>query len=87
MGADRARKVSPYQRATSWEDIRSGDPTFAVGRGQHEARKLAISAQKMFRQSYRSALKLWRTGDWFAVFPLGTWWMAIFHGARLADTG
>jgi putative transposase len=87
MGADRVTKVSPYERATSWETLRSLDPTFAVGRGQQEARKLAIAAVKTFRRAYRTALRLWRTGNRKAVFPLGTWWMAIFHGAPVVDSG
>jgi putative transposase len=87
IGAERVKKVSPYQRATSWEQLRGVDPTFAVGRGQHEARKLAIAAVKIFRQSYRAALNLWRSGDRLAEFPRGTWWMAVFHGAHIADTG
>jgi putative transposase len=87
MGPDRVKKLSPYQRATSWEDLRSLDPTFAVGRGQHEARALAIKALKTFRQTYRAALELWRKGERLVQFPAGTWWMTIFHGAPVADTG
>lgn len=49
VGPDRVKKLSPNQRAKSWEDINSLDPTFAVGRGQHEARALAIKALKTFR--------------------------------------
>ena len=87
MGADRVMKVSPYERAKSWEDIRSLNPTFAVGRGQQKAKELAIKALKAFRSAYRDALKRWRSGNRMAVFPLGTWWMATFHGASVADTG
>jgi putative transposase len=87
MGCDRVTKVSPYQRATSWEDIRGLNPTFAVGRGQEQARKLAIQALKAFRSAYRAALELWRTGKRSVRFPQGTWWMATFHGAPVADTG
>ena len=87
MGLERIKKVSPYQRATSWEDLRELDPTFAVGRGQHEARALAIKAVKTFRQAYRTALELWRAGDRLVRFPTGTWWMKVFHGSPVADTG
>jgi putative transposase len=87
MGRDRVMKVSPYQRATAWEEIRALNPTFAVGRGQHEARKLAIAALKAFRRAYRAALELWRAGDRTAVFPQGTWWMATFHQAPVAESG
>jgi len=87
LGAERVLKISPYQRATSWEEIRSLNPTFAVGRGQSEARKLAIKALKAFRRAYRAALDLWRGGERTAAFPPGTWWMATFHGAAIADWG
>jgi putative transposase len=87
MGLERIKKTSAYQRATSWEDLRELNPTFAVGRGQHKARELAIKAVKAFRQAYRAALDLWRRGDRLAQFPAGTWWMNVFHGAPVADTG
>ena len=87
MGLERIKKVSPYQRATSWQDLRELNPTFAVGRGQHEARKLAIKAVKAFRGAYRVALELWRAGNRLVQFPVGTWWMSVFHGAPVADTG
>jgi putative transposase len=87
MGPERIKKVSPYQRATSWEDLHELNPTFAVGRGQDEARKLAIKAIKAFRGAYRAALELWRAGNRLVQFPAGTWWMKMFHGAPVADTG
>ena len=87
LGPARVMKISPYQRATSWEEIRALNPTFAVDRGRHEARKLAIAALKAFRQAYRAALDLWRAGDRTVVFPQGTWAMAVFHGAPVADSG
>jgi hypothetical protein len=86
MGPERVTKVSPYQRATSWEDIRGLNPTFAVGRGQQKAKQLAISALKAFRNAYRAALQLWRSGNRSVQFPQGTWWMATFHRAPVADT-
>jgi hypothetical protein len=87
MSADKVTKVSPYQRATSWEDLRSLNPSLAVGRGREQARKLAIKALKVFRSTYRAALKRWRSGNRSVPFPQGTWWMATFHGASVADTG
>jgi putative transposase len=87
MGPERIKKVSPYQRATGWEDLRELNPTFTVGRGQHDARKLAIKAVKAFRGAYRAARELWRAGNRLVQFPAGTWWMRVFHGAPVADTG
>jgi hypothetical protein len=47
---------------------------------------IAIKALKAFRSAYRAALKLWRTGTRSVQFPQGTWWMASFHGAAVAET-
>jgi hypothetical protein len=87
MGPKRVMKASPYQRAKSWEDIRGLNPTFAVGREQHEARKRAVAALKTFRQAYRTALDLWRGGKRSVQLPKGTWWIVTFHGAAITDSG
>ena len=87
MGPERVMKASPYQRAKSWEDIRGLNPTFAVGREQHDARKRAVAALKTFRQGYRDALELWRAGKRTVRFPKGTWWMATFHGSAVTESG
>jgi hypothetical protein len=63
VGLERIKKTSPYQRATSWEDLRALNPTFAVGRRQDNAGELAIKAVKAFRRAYRLALDMWRRDD------------------------
>jgi len=85
LGADRARTVSPYDRATSFEGLRARNPTFAVGRDQGGAWSGAAAAVKAFRASYRSALERWCAGVRNALFPAGTWWMRAFHGAGVSD--
>ncbi|WP_437632895.1 transposase [Sorangium sp. So ce854] len=85
FGAERARNVSPYQRATSFEALRDRNPTFAVGRDQGDAWQTAAAAVRAFRASYRAALERWRAGLRSAVFPAGTWWMRTFHGASVND--
>ncbi|WP_437761026.1 transposase [Sorangium sp. So ce1389] len=85
LGAERASNVSPYERATSFEDLRECNPTFAVGREQGDAWRTAAAAVRAFRASYRAALERWRAGVRSAVFPVGTWWMRIFHGAHVND--
>ncbi|WP_437605463.1 transposase [Sorangium sp. So ce834] len=84
LGAERASKVSPYERATSTEALRERNPTFAVGRNQGDAWRSASDAVRAFRASYRAALERWRAGIRSVVFPLGTWWMRTFHGASVA---
>ncbi|WP_437292348.1 transposase [Sorangium sp. So ce406] len=83
LGADRVTRISPYERATSFEVLRERNPTFAVGREQGGAWQAAAAAVRAFRASYRAALERWREGVRSAVFPAGTWWMRIFHGASV----
>lgn len=83
LGAERVSKISPYERVTSFEALGERDPTFAVGREQGDARRVAGAAVRAFRASYRAALERWRAGVRSVVFPAGTWWMRTFHGASV----
>ncbi|WP_437530880.1 transposase [Sorangium sp. So ce726] len=85
LGIKGASTVSPYSRAMSFEALRDRNPTFAVGRNQGDAWRIAGAAVRAFRASYRAALERWRAGVRSAVFPAGTWWMHIYHGASVAD--
>ncbi|MFW2389409.1 MAG: transposase [Polyangiales bacterium] len=80
LGAERVRRLSPYRRATSFELLRSRNPTFAVGRGQRKAFFQAVAELRAFRRAYRQALEQWRAGLRSVVFPQGTWWMCQVHG-------
>jgi REP-associated tyrosine transposase len=82
LGAERCVRTSIYRRATTPEPLRDRVPTFAHG-GDRDVRKRAIAERRAFRAAYACALELWRAGvadD--AIFPAGTWWMRVFHGAR-----
>jgi REP element-mobilizing transposase RayT len=83
LGAERAEKVSPYDRAKSFEPLVSRNPTFAVG-GVPGAYKAAIKALREFAAAYDAALEKWCAGVRDAVFPAGTWWMVRHHGAAVA---
>ncbi|KYF57015.1 transposase [Sorangium cellulosum] len=85
LGAEQATEISPYERATSFEALRDRNPTFAVGRGQEDAWRIASAAVRTFRASYRAALERWRAGVRSVLFPAGTWWMRTFHGAGVTD--
>ncbi|WP_437732363.1 transposase [Sorangium sp. So ce1335] len=85
LGPDRVRRISPDERATSLEPPRGFNPTFAVGRGHADARKIAAAAVRAFRAAYREALEQWRAGLRTAVFPAETWWMRVFHGASVRE--
>lgn len=83
LGAERAEKVSPYGRATSFEPLVSRNPSFAVGAvaGAYAA---AVKALREFCAAYRAALERWRAGARDVVFPMGTWWMTRAHSAVVA---
>ena len=86
LGSERARRVSPYRHAKSFEPIRGRNPTFAVGRGQRKAFFAAVAELRAFRRAYRDALERWRAGLRQTVFPAGTWAMRCMH-ATPVDTG
>jgi hypothetical protein len=85
LGPKRASAVSPYERATSVEALRKRNPTFAVGGDRGDAWRAAARAVQVFRASYRAALERWCAGVRDALFPSGTWWMRVFHGAGVDD--
>jgi hypothetical protein len=80
LGAERVRRLSPFQRATSFEPLRGRNPTFAVGRGQRKVFFQAVAELRTFRRAYREALEQWRAGLRSVVFPQGTWLMCRMHG-------
>jgi REP element-mobilizing transposase RayT len=84
LGARRCQQVSPYDRATSWEPLRSRNPVLAVGRGLGALLREGIASLRGFRRSYREALERWRRGVHAVLFPYGTWWMVKHHGASMA---
>lgn len=79
VGPERIRKLSPFQRAKSWEPLRSPNPTFAVGRRQRKAFFAAAGLLRAFRTKYKQALDSWRAGIREVVFPNETWLMRMVH--------
>jgi REP element-mobilizing transposase RayT len=73
--------VPPLTRPKSVEPSVDRNPTFAPGRNQIDAGHEAVSALRTFRSLYRQALTRWRDLERDVVFPAGTWWMRVFHGA------
>jgi hypothetical protein len=84
LGAERVRRLSPFQRATSFEPLRGLNPTFAVGRGQRGVFFDAVARLRAFRKAYRQALEQWRAGLRETVFPQGTWAMCRLHGVAVS---
>jgi putative transposase len=86
LGAKRAAAIDPEKRITSHEPARQLNPTFAVGRGNHEALIKAKQEVRDFRQKYRQAFDAWRAGNRSVVFPAGTYMMRVVHGAIVAGS-
>ena len=85
LSAKRVLSTSPYERATSFEPLRSLNPTFAVG-AVRLAYARAVDALRKFRSAYREAFANWRAGVRTAVFPAGTWLMSLCHAVCVAPT-
>jgi REP-associated tyrosine transposase len=68
------------KRAKSFEPKRIIVPTVAAK--NPKARRTLLAIQKAFRMAYRQALDAWKAGARDSVFPFGTWWMRVHHGAR-----
>jgi hypothetical protein len=49
-----------------------------------EARVEMLRVVREFQAAYAGALEAWKAGDRDVVFPAGTWWMGVHHGARVA---
>jgi hypothetical protein len=73
------------RRATRYETRFGIIPSFAAkSRGVRERLR---ALERSFRARYRVALTKWRTGYRAeALFPLGTWWMVVLHGAAIDAT-
>ena len=80
LGERRVLTQDPYDSPTSWEKRRGLRPTFA-SRDKWKRIQL-IALLEGFYARYREALAAWRKGDREVVFPFGTYWMRVFHGAR-----
>ncbi len=84
LGRLGAKNVSPYRCAKSWRELGKLVPHIAAGRGQKEARIAAIAELRAFRAAHREAKRRWTGGDRDVVFPAGTYWMRVHHGAEVA---
>lgn len=76
-----AAAVRAQSFAASYEQKRGVVPQFSAftrAAWLHMVRTL-----RGFRAAYREALDAWRSGDRTVVFPPGTWWMRVHHGAAV----
>jgi putative transposase len=84
LDANGIKRLSPYDRAKSFEPQRDRNPTFAVGRGQRDAFFFAVATLREFRRAYRCAMDAWRGLSRDVCFPHGTWLMRSLHQAETA---
>jgi putative transposase len=82
LGGARASSVSVERRATSYEERFGTTPTFAAR--VRSVRDRLGRVEQHFREQYRAALELWRSGKRDTQFPFGTWGMVVGHGALVA---
>lgn len=86
LGAPCVSTISPETRSKTPEPTRKRNPTFAAGRGNGEIAAMAARAVKAFRAAYRAALTQWCAGERNAEFPVGTWWMRVFHSVSIGGS-
>jgi putative transposase len=82
LGAKAVRGASFAKKARSLEKKRNLVPQIAARRP--ELRKAMKADRKEFLVAYYDALERWRNGERDVVFPWGTWWMRVHHGAAVA---
>jgi REP element-mobilizing transposase RayT len=74
--------ISFVKRAKSFEKKWQLVPQIAARSGP--LRKKLLEAQREFRRAYYAALDAWCAGVRSAVFPVGTWWLRVFHNVAVA---
>jgi hypothetical protein len=80
VGPRRVLRQAHTKRARSDEVFGSLDPQFAAA-GNREAASAAARRLRAFNAQYDEALAAWTSGVRNALFPPGTWWMRVHHGA------
>jgi hypothetical protein len=81
VGARRVLRQAHTKRAHSHEAFGSVNPRFAAA-GHRRAATEASKRLRAFNAQYDRALAAWTCGKRDVLFPPGTWWMRVHHGAR-----
>jgi REP element-mobilizing transposase RayT len=82
LGAAAVRKTSFVKKARSLEKMWKRIPEVAAMKP--ELREAMKADRREFLVAYYEALERWRNGERDVVFPWGTWWMRVHHGAAVA---
>lgn len=81
VGARRVVRQAHTKRARSYEAWGGLNPQFAAA-GHRGAATEAVRRLRTFNAQYDKALRAWTAGRRTVLFPQGTWWMRVCHGAR-----
>ena len=79
LGPRVVMKQSFLTRATKHELKRRINPVLAAK--DVWIRQTFLRLEKAFRAAHGSAVRAWKAGERCVVFPFGTWWMRVHHGA------
>jgi REP element-mobilizing transposase RayT len=83
LGAAKVMATSFAKRAKSYESRRKIVPRVAAK--SMFLRRRMLTEIRVFRCRYHEAIRQWRTGLREVEFPEGTWWMRVFHGAKVSQ--
>ena len=82
LGAKKVLKQSPYSQPATHEHWCQSRPQISTS--DRWRRLQRIGASQRFLREYESCLARYRAGETDAVFPLGTYKMVEYYGARCA---
>ena len=80
IGSKRVLRIPHTKCAETTEESGRLNPQFAAG-GHRVAALEAVKRIRAFRAQYERALAAWTSGARSVLFPPGTWWMRVHHGA------
>jgi putative transposase len=80
-GVRRVLRVARTVRARAFEAFGKINPRFRAA-GNWELARSKVRAMRLFEAMYAEALARWTAGERRVLFPSGTWWMRVHHGAR-----
>jgi putative transposase len=83
LGRKAVLAESFMRRAASREARR--EPIPKVAASEPNTKEYELFVRKKFLVEYRVAKARWCAGDWGVVFPYGTWWMRVHHGAEVGE--
>jgi len=82
MGRRKLKAVSPF--SSPRKEAESGELNPKVSGRSREVLIREKSRYKAFRDQYEETYRLWKSGNREVVFPVGTYGMVHFHGAKVA---